>query len=117
MPKRSKGYISVRNCVSTEPMTVGQAMDKFNEDFEICKHCKGEGHKVRSSSEYILEGITTIKYKGNEILEKLNDDGKLNSETVKKIIETVVHGRKQCDECNGFGFVRKSGKKHGRKET
>lgn len=117
MPKRSKGYISVRNCVDTDTMTVSTVMDIFNESYDICSECDGKGHTVDSSSNYIINGITTVKWGGNDLLENLNESDNLNGETIKKIIETVVHGRKQCDKCKGFGFVEKSRKKHGSKKT
>tara|TARA_R110000803_G_scaffold128306_1_gene195726 strand:+ start:126 stop:479 length:354 start_codon:yes stop_codon:yes gene_type:complete len=117
MPKRSKGYISIRNCVDAGELTPSQAMDKFNQDYDLCTKCEGLGHKTSSSSDYVVEGISTVKFKDNKLLQKLDEDGKLNSEVVKKIIETVVHNRKQCDKCQGFGFVKKSRKNNGKSKT
>ncbi len=117
MPKRSKGYISVRNCVSTKLYSANEVIEGFTKTHNVCSKCEGRTFLLNDSSVDIIPGITTVKWKGNEILESLNDSGNLNGDTVKKIIETVVHGRQQCDKCKGFGFVKQSRKKHESKKT
>lgn len=116
MPK-TKGYISVRNCVDTKDVKVNQVIEQFTQSHDVCDSCEGRGFILNDASVLLSPGITTVKWKDNEVLEKLNNSGNLNGETIKKIIETVVHNRKQCNKCNGFGFVKKSRKKNGNKKT
>jgi len=112
----AKGWLSVRDLPTTKKKTVKEVMQEFNNTFQLCQHCKGQGYTVEKYDEF-YNGISTVRFDDNLDLNSLNDAGKLNGDTVKKIVETIVHGRQQCDKCKGFGFVKKSRKtEHGTKE-
>lgn len=112
----AKGWLSVRDLPTTKNKTVKEVMKEFHETYTKCDACNGQGHTVKSYDEF-FNGISTVRFDENDDLVSLNDAGKLNGDTVKKIVETIVHGRQQCDKCKGFGFVKKSGKKtNGTKE-
>lgn len=117
MPKRSKGYISVRNCIDTKDSKVNDVVEKFTKLWDLCDACEGRTFTLNDSDVMVNLGVAAVKWKGNPLLEKLDEAGNLNGDTVKKIIETIVYGRKQCSKCNGFGFVKKSRKKDGNEDT
>ena len=112
----AKGWLSVRDLPTTENKTIKEVMVEFKNHYKTCDCCNGKGYTVEDFDEYYT-GVSTVRFSDNEELQELHDAGHLNGETVKKIIETMVHGRKQCDKCNGFGFVKQSRKdKNGTEE-
>jgi len=117
MPKRSKGYISIRNCIDTKGLKLNDVVDQFTNKWDLCDKCKGSTFLLDDSDVMVNPGVAGVKWKDNPLLEQLEKAGNLNSEVVKKIIETEVYGRKQCNKCKGFGFVKKSRTKNGHKDT
>lgn len=110
----AKGWLSVRDLPTTKEKTIKEVMKDFQDNYMLCDCCDGKGYIVENYDEY-FNGVSTVKVQGAD-LAYLDEEKRLTSETIKKIVETVVHGRKQCDNCNGFGFVKKSGKKINGKE-
>lgn len=112
----AKGWLSVRDLPTTKEKTIKEVMLEFKNSHEICDCCEGKGYTVNKYDEY-FEGVSTVKFSDNEDLQELFDDGHLTGDTIKKIIETAVHGRQQCDKCKGFGFVETSRKKPNGKKS
>lgn len=106
----AKGWLSVRDLPTTKNQSIKEVMNDFKNKFEKCDCCDGKGYTVENYDEF-FNGVSTIRFSDNEELQDLFDAGHLSGDTVKKIVETMVHGRKQCDKCKGFGFVKKSRKK------
>jgi len=101
-----KGWISVRDIPGTKDKTIKEVLDSFKKKFSLCKKCKGEGHTV-DDHDTVYEGVSCVRVSDSKALLSMQEKGTLNKNVFKRIIETMVHNRKQCDKCHGFGFVKK----------
>lgn len=113
-----KGWMNIRSLPDTKEQSVGEVISIFERKYKLCEHCNGRGFILNDSKVAVLPGTKTVRYDNNEDLEKMNEVGTLISDTIKKIVETVVYGRKQCRKCDGFGFKERKSrkKKHARKK-
>ena len=108
MPK--KGWVAVRDLPGTKTKTLKEVFDQFKANYKLCDCCKGAGFTV-DDHQTVYEGVSSVRVNDSEALKTLQDNGTLNKGTFERIIETLVHNRKICDKCNGFGFVKKPRKK------
>ena len=111
-----QGWMSVRDLPGTKNKTIKEVLDYFKRNFVLCSECNGVGYLV-DKHDSVYEGVSTIRFDDHKGIEKMREDGILNRDVLKRIIETVIHNREQCDKCNGFGFVKKSRKKKNEKFT
>ena len=107
----AKGWISVRSLPSTKKQSVKQTIKQFFKGHKLCSHCNGRGFLVDDSKVLTNEGVDTVRFSGHNCLEKMEELGYLNGETIKRIIETIVYNRQSCNKCHGLGFVTKPRKK------
>jgi hypothetical protein len=112
----TKAHMSVRNIVIPKGISLSQALKQISKKLEVCPKCQGKEYIMDESKVEIFGSVSTIKVEGNELLEKLREEGNLTSSKVNKILETEYYGRKQCDKCNGLGLIKKSRKKDGNEE-
>lgn len=105
-----KGYANVRNLPSSKDKTYEQVFTEFSNGHSLCKKCSGRGFNLDDSKVDVLPGTTSVKIVQNELLKELDEKSSLNADAIRKIVETVVYDRKQCDKCSGFGFVKKARK-------
>ena len=101
-----QGWMSVRDLPGTKNKSIKEVLDQFKDRYNVCESCNGIGHTVNEYDSF-YEGVSTIRFSDHSGLEEMREDGTLSKEVLHRIIETVVHGREQCDECEGFGFVSK----------
>ena len=106
----TKDYKSVRNIIDSGDVPLNDSLKKFANVYKVCPKCDGSGKRIKDEDITVQVGIATIKVKGNEVLEKLNECGNLNSDIINRMIETVVYGKNECNKCKGFKFVPKLGK-------
>lgn len=106
----AKGWISVRDLPTTKNQDVKKVMAEFKKNYSTCNVCGGKGYTLIPYDEF-YQGVSTVKFSDNEELKLLHEGGQLSGETIKKIVETLVHDRKECSKCNGFGFVKNKSRK------
>lgn len=113
----AKGWITVRDLAKTGKKSVMQVIQKFMAIYKVCPKCCGRGFNVDDEKVSCNDGVSSVKFNNYPELEKMYERGNLNGDTIKKIVETVVHGRQQCSKCNGFGFIKKSRKNKNEKSS
>ena len=102
----AEGWMCVRNIPDTKNKSIKEVLDDFKKDYDLCPKCKGVGHKVKKY-DAVYGGVSTVRISDSEALKQMQKEGTLNTTVFERIIETLVHKRKQCGTCKGFGFVNK----------
>lgn len=114
----TKDYMSIRGLVKPQDLHINKALESISKKYKVCSRCEGKGYLLDDEQVEIFKDISTVKVKGNQLLESLKDFRTLNSNLINVLLEIEYYGRKHCNKCKGLRLIkRKSRKKNGSGKT